>query len=80
MVSGRALIQERKLGIDPETGKEYPVINFEVSGDKIQAVQMLPGYTHNIVNLSDTQDLVTVMWANEIFDEKRPETYREIVE
>lgn len=80
VVSGKGLIQERKLGIDPETGKEYPVINFEVSGDKIQAVQMLPGYTHNIVNLSDTQDLVTVMWANEIFDEKRPETYREIVE
>ena len=80
VVSGRALIQERKLGIDPETGKEYPVINFEVSGDKIQAVQMLPGYTHNIVNLSDTENLVTVMWANEIFDEKKPETYREIVE
>lgn len=80
VVSGKALIQERKLGIDPETGKEYPVVNFEVSGDKIQAVQMLPGYTHNIINLSDTEDLVTVMWANEIFDEKKPETYREIVE
>ena len=80
VVSGRGLIQERKLGTNPETGKEYPVINFEVSGDKIQAVQMLPGYTHNIVNLSDTQDLVTVMWANEIFDENKPETYREIVE
>ncbi len=80
VVSGHGLIQERKLGIDPETGKEYPVINFEVSGDKIQAVQMIPGYTHNIINLSDTQDLVTVMWANEIFDENRPETYREIVE
>lgn len=80
VVSGRALIQERKLGIDPETGKEYPVINFEVSGEKLQAVQMLPGYTHNIVNLSQTENLVTVMWANEIFDEKRPETYREIVD
>lgn len=80
VVAGRALIQERKLGIDPETRKEYPVINFEVSGDKIQAVQMLPGYTHNIVNLSETENLVTVMWANEIFDEKRPETYREIVD
>ena len=80
VVSGKALIQERKLGINPETGKEYPVVNFEVSGDKIQAVQMLPGYTHNIINLSDTEDLVTVMWANEIFDEKKPETYREIVE
>lgn len=80
VVSGRALIQERKLGIDPETGKEYPVINFEVSGEKLQAVQMLPGYTHNILNLSQTENLVTVMWANEIFDEKRPETYREIVD
>ena len=79
VVSGHGLIQERKLGIDPETGKEYPIIEFEVSGDKLQAVKMLPGYTHNIINLSDTQDLVTVMWANEIFDERRPETYREIV-
>ena len=80
VVKGRGLIQERKLGIDPATGKEYPVISFEVSGDKIQAVQMLPGYTHNIINLSDTEDLVTVMWANEIFDPSHPETYREIVE
>lgn len=80
VVSGRGLIQERKLGVDPETGENYPVVSFEVSGEKIQAVQMLPGYTHNITNLSDTQDLVTVMWANEIFDEKRPETYREIVD
>ena len=51
-----------------------------MSGEKLQAVQMLPGYTHNIVNLSQTENLVTVMWANEIFDEKRPETYREIVD
>lgn len=80
VVKGHGLIQERKLGIDPTTGKEYPVISFEVSGDKIQAVQMLPGYTHNIINLSDTEDLVTVMWANEIFDPSHPETYREIVE
>lgn len=80
VVKGRGLIQERKLGIDPATGKEYPVISFKVSGDKIQAVQMLPGYTHNIINLSDTEDLVTVMWANEIFDPSHPETYREIVE
>ena len=80
VVKGRGLIQERKLGIDPATGREYPVISFEVSGDKIQAVQMLPGYTHNIINLSDTEDLVTVMWANEIFDPSHPETYREIVE
>ncbi|MBR6391512.1 MAG: NAD-dependent epimerase/dehydratase family protein [Lachnospiraceae bacterium] len=79
VVSGHGLIQERKIGIDPETGVEYPVIEYEVSGERIQAVQMLPGYTHNIINLSDTDDLITVMWANEIFDEDRPETYREIV-
>ena len=80
VVSGHGLIQERKIGIDPATGEPYPVLNFKVSGDKIQAVQMLPGYTHNIINLSDTEDLVTVMWANEIFDPDHPETYREIVE
>ena len=80
VVSGHALIQLRKIGIDPVTNKEYPVISFEVSGDKLQAVQMLPGYTHNLINLSDTENLVTVIWANEIFDENRPETYREIVE
>ncbi|MCR4754911.1 MAG: NAD-dependent epimerase/dehydratase family protein [Lachnospiraceae bacterium] len=80
VVAGRGLIQERRLGTDPATGEAYPVHEYEVSGDKIQAVQMLPGYTHNIINLSDTEDLVTVMWANEIFDEDHPETYREIVD
>ena len=79
VVSGHGLIQERRLGIDPETGKEYPVREFEVFGDKLQCVYMLPGYTHNIINLSDTQDLVTVMWANEIFDVDHPETYHEEV-
>ena len=79
VVSGHGLIQERKIGIDPETGTEYPAIEYEVSGERIQAVQMLPGYTHNIINLSDTDDLITVMWANEIFDEEFPETYREFV-
>lgn len=79
VVSGHGLIQERRIGTDPETGKPYPVREYEVSGEKIQAVQMLPGYSHNIINLSDTEDLVTVMWANEIFDETHPETYREIV-
>ena len=73
VVSGRALIQQRKLGTDE-------VWNFEVSGDKLEAVQMLPGYTHNIINLSDTQDLVTVMWANEAFDPNRPDTFFEPVE
>ena len=79
VVSGHGLIQERRIGTDPATGEPYPVREYEVSGEKIQAVQMLPGYSHNIINLSDTEDLVTVMWANEIFDETHPETYREIV-
>lgn len=72
VVSGRALIQQRKLGTDE-------VWNFEVSGEHIQAVHMLPGYTHNIINLSDTQDLVTLMWANECFDPAKPDTFFEVV-
>lgn len=72
VVSGHALIQERKLGTDE-------VIEFDVSGNKIEAVHMLPGYTHNIINLSDTEDLVTVMWANEQFDPNHPDTYFEKV-
>ncbi len=73
VVAGRGLIQQRKIGTNE-------VLNFEVSGDKIQAVHMLPGYTHNIINLSDTENLVTVMWANEPFDPNRPDTFFEIVE
>ena len=73
VVSGRALIQERKIGTDE-------VLNFEVSGEEIKAVHMLPGYTHNIVNLSDTEPLVTLMWANELFDPDRPDTYFEPVD
>ena len=73
VVSGRGLIQQRRIGSDE-------VLNFEVSGDKIEAVHMLPGYTHNIINLSDTEDLVTVMWANELFDPNRPDTFFEPVE
>ena len=73
VVSGRGLIQQRKIGSDE-------VLNFEVSGEQIQAVHMLPGYTHNIINLSDTEDLVTVMWANECFDPKKPDTFGEVVE
>ena len=73
VVSGRGLIQERKIGTDE-------VLNFEVSGEKIEAVHMLPGYTHNIINLSETEDLVTVMWCNECFDPERPDTYFEPVE
>ena len=72
VVAGHGLIQERKIGTDE-------VIEFEVSGDRIQAVHMLPGYTHNITNLSDTENLVTVMWANEIFDSKAPDTFGEPV-
>ena len=72
VVSGKGLIQQRQIGTDE-------VLNFEVSGDKIEAVHMLPGYTHNIINLSDSQDLVTVMWANEQFDPRRPDTFFEVV-
>ena len=72
VVSGHGLIQERKIGSDE-------VIEFEVSGDKIEAIHMLPGYTHNIINLSDSEDLVTVMWANESFDPDHPDTYYEEV-
>ena len=72
VVKGHALIQERKIGTDE-------VIEFDVSGDKIEAVHMLPGYTHNIINLSDTEDLITLMWANELFDPNRPDTYGEEV-
>ena len=68
VVAGHGLIQLRKIGTDE-------VLNFEVSGERIEAVHMLPGYTHNIINLSDTEDLVTVMWANECFDPARPDTF-----
>ncbi len=73
VVSGRALIQQRRIGSDE-------VLNFEVSGERIEAVHMLPGYTHNIINLSETDDLVTLMWANEQFDPAHPDTFFEIVE
>lgn len=80
VVSGRGLIQMRRIGTDPETGNNYPIHSFKVSGDKIRAVQILPGYTHNITNLSDTEDLITVMWANEQFDEGFPDTFYEPIE
>ena len=79
VVSGHGLIQQRKIGVD-EQGNPYPVLNFEVSGEKIEAVHMLPGYTHNIINLSETENLVTLMWANEQFDPAHPDTYFEPVE
>ena len=72
VVSGHGLIQQRKLGTED-------VLNFEVSGEKIEAVHMLPGYTHNIINLSETEDLVTLMWANECFNPGKPDTFYEVV-
>ena len=72
VVAGHGLIQERKLGSDE-------VIEFEVSGDNIQCIHMLPGYTHNIINLSETEDLVTVMYCNEVFDPEKPDTFFEKV-
>ena len=74
VVSGHGLIQLRREGTDAD-GNPYPVREYEVSGQQIQVVEMLPGYTHNIINLSDTDDLVTLMWANEAFDPNRPDTY-----
>ena len=73
VVSGKGIIRQRKIGTDE-------IRDFYVSGDKIEAVHMLPGYTHNIINLSDTEDLVTVMWANEQFDPNHPDTFFEKVE
>lgn len=73
VVSGRGLIQLRKIGTEE-------IVNFEVSGEKIEVVEMIPGYTHNIINLSETEDLVTLMWCNECFDPNRPDTYAENVE
>ncbi len=72
VVSGHGLIEQRKIGTDE-------VLRFEVNGDKIEAVHMLPGYTHNIINLSKTENLVTVMWANESFNPNKPDTYFETV-
>ena len=72
VVSGHGLIQERKLGTNE-------VIEFEVTGDNIQCIHMLPGYTHNIINLSDTENLVTVMYCNEIFNPEKPDTFFEVV-
>ena len=73
VVSGKARIEQRKIGTDE-------VLTFDVSGDNIQAVHMLPGYTHNIINLSDTENLVTLMWANEQFNPNKPDTFFEKVQ
>ena len=72
MVHGHGLIQERNI----KTGE---MVEFEVSGERIEAVHMIPGWTHNIINLSDTEDLVTVMTCNEVFDPNRPDTFFEVV-
>jgi len=78
VVKGEGLIQLRRIG-KQEDGNDYPVVEFRVSGEKIQVVEMIPGYTHNIINLSETEDLVTFMWANESFDSTRPDTFFEQV-
>ena len=72
VVSGHGLIEQRKIGTNE-------VLSFEVSGDKIEAVHMLPGYTHNIINLSNDKDLITLMWANENFNANKPDTFFEVV-
>ena len=78
VVSGKGLIQFRKVGINPQTGKEYPIIDYHVSGEKIEVIDIPTGYTHNIINEGDT-DLVTFMWCNECFDQEKPDTFFEQV-
>ena len=73
IVSGKGLIRQRKIGTDE-------ILDFEADGNDIKAVHMLPGYTHNIINLSDKEPLVTLMWANEQFDPSKPDTYFELVQ
>ena len=79
VVSGHGLIQLRKEGVD-DNGNPYPILNYEVSGDKLQVVEMIAGYTHNLINLSETENMVTVIWANGCFDPNRPDTYFDPVE
>ena len=78
VVSGEALVRERRVGLDAN-GDKHPVHEFRVSGKKLEVVDMIPGYTHSITNLSDVNDLATLMWANEPFDPERPDTYYEEV-
>lgn len=79
VVSGHGLIQMRKEGVD-EDGNQYPVYNFEVSGEKLEVVEMIAGYTHNLINLSETEDMVTVIWASACFNPERPDTYSDNVD
>ena len=78
MVSGHGLIRQRKIGSDGQ-GKPYPAVEFEVSGECMEMVYMLPGHAHTIINLSDSEDLITLMWANEPFEAERADTYNEPV-
>ncbi|MEF2560061.1 MAG: capsular polysaccharide biosynthesis protein CapF [Eggerthellaceae bacterium] len=78
VVSGEGLIRLRRVGVD-EAGGRYPTVDYRVSGEDMTVVEMIPGYTHNIINLSDSKDLVTVMWCNERFDPESPDTFYEEV-
>ena len=79
VVSGTACDQAQEGGGEDAEGNPFPVDEYVVSGSDMRAVEMIPGYTHSITNLSDTEDLVTVMWANEAFDPENPDTYYEEV-
>ena len=79
VVSGKGLIQLRKVGVD-EHGRKYPVINYYVDSSNLRVVEMIPGYTHSLINLSETEDLVTIIWGNDCFDSNRPDTYFDPVE
>ncbi|MBR1769204.1 MAG: NAD-dependent epimerase/dehydratase family protein [Bacteroidales bacterium] len=78
VIKGKGLIQMRKEGLNAE-GKPHSVLNFFADGENIKVINMIPGYTHNIVNLSENEDLITVIWANELFDKARPDTYSDKV-
>ena len=78
VVKGTGCIQMRKIGMD-NNEEQYPVISFDVNGTSLQVVEMIPGYTHRIINLSDNEDLITLIWANECFDPDRPDTFKEEV-
>lgn len=78
VVSGEGLIRLRRIGKDGQ-GDDFPIVEYRVSGEKLEVVEMIPGYTHSIVNLSDTHDMVTLMWCNECFDPERPDTFFEEV-
>lgn len=79
VVSGCGLVQLRRVGVG-ENGNRYPVISYNVDGTNLRIIEMLPGYTHNLINLSETEDMVTIIWSNDCFDPNRPDTYFEPVE